>query len=97
MRRCAHHHPSRRGDHALPYHAPPPQSPLPARLQDQVLQRSFTQERLTAVAASRDGAYLAGGGASGSLYLWELGSGRLLRAWPAHYKASAGGVGPSLA
>jgi WD40 repeat protein len=51
-----------------------------------VLQRSFAQERLTAVAASGDGAYLAAGGASGVLYIWELGSGRLLRTWPAHYK-----------
>lgn len=34
-----------------------------------------------------DGAYLAAGGASGTIYVWELGSGRLLRTWPAHYKA----------
>ncbi|WIA20965.1 hypothetical protein OEZ85_005302 [Tetradesmus obliquus] len=54
---------------------------------DQVLQRCFTQEPLTALAASPNGAYLVGGGASGTLYCWEAFSGRLLRSWPAHYKA----------
>eukprot|EP00775_Hariotina_reticulata_P006600 gene6600-6828_t len=54
---------------------------------DQVLQRCFTQEALTALAASPNGAYLAGGGTSGTLYCWEVASGRLLRSWPAHYKA----------
>lgn len=34
-------------------------------MQDQVLQRSFAMERLTAVAASPDGALLAAGGVSG--------------------------------
>jgi hypothetical protein len=38
--------------------------------QDQVLQRSFAQEPLTALAASPGGAYLAAGGASGTLYVW---------------------------
>lgn len=51
-----------------------------------MLQRSFTQERLTALAASRDGRYLAGGGGGGSLYVWDTASGQLLRTWPAHYK-----------
>lgn len=27
------------------------------------------------------------GGNSGTLYVWELSTGRLLRSWPAHYKA----------
>eukprot|EP00198_Chlamydomonas_reinhardtii_P007316 XP_001696652.1 predicted protein [Chlamydomonas reinhardtii] len=54
---------------------------------EQVLQRSFAAEALTCLACSPDGAYLAAGGASGTLYLWEVGSGRLLRAWAAHYKA----------
>ncbi len=43
-------------------------------------------ERITAVACSTDGTLLAGGGASGALYLWDLASGRLLRTWAAHYK-----------
>lgn len=56
-------------------------------LQDQVLQRSFAVEKLAAVAATADGLYLAAGGASGTLYVWDLPTGRLLRSWPAHYKS----------
>jgi WD40 repeat protein len=59
--------------------------------QDQVLQRSFTQESLTAVAASPNGAYLAAGGDSGTLYVWDTTSGALLRSWPAHYKVRSSG------
>lgn len=51
-----------------------------------MLQRSFTQESLTAVAASPNGAYLAAGGNSGTIYVWDTTSGALLRSWPAHYK-----------
>ena len=54
--------------------------------QDQVHQRSFAVEPLTAVAATADGLYCAAGGVSGSIYVWEVSSGRLLRSWPAHYK-----------
>ena len=54
--------------------------------QDQVLQRCFAAEPILALAASPDGAHLAGGGASGALYFWETASGRLLRSWPAHYQ-----------
>jgi pre-rRNA-processing protein IPI3 len=46
-------------------------------------------ERLTSVAASPDGMFLAGGGVSGTLYIWETASGRLLRSWPAHYKVGS--------
>lgn len=56
--------------------------------QDALLQRSFAAEPIVAVAASPDGSHVVGGGASGHLYLWQAGSGRLLRTWPAHYKAS---------
>jgi pre-rRNA-processing protein IPI3 len=66
---------------------------------DQPLRRCFAPERLTAVASSPDGALVAGGGASGALYLWLAGTGELLRAWPAHYRpvsalafADGGGV-----
>lgn len=55
-------------------------------LQDQVLQRSFMVEAPTVLAASPDGGLLVAGGASGTLYLWEVPSGRLLRTWAAHYK-----------
>ncbi len=54
--------------------------------QDAALQRSFAAEPIVAIAASADGCHVAGGGASGHLYLWQAASGRLLRSWPAHYK-----------
>lgn len=47
--------------------------------QDQALQRSFIVEKATAVAASPCGTYVAAGGVSGSIYIWEVASGRLLR------------------
>lgn len=51
--------------------------------------RSFAPEPLFALAATPEGAYVAGGGRSGAVHLWESSSGRLLRSWPAHYKARA--------
>lgn len=57
-------------------------------LQDHVLQRAFTVEPMQAVAATSDGMYVAGGGASGTIYIWATGSGQLLRSWPAHYKVT---------
>lgn len=62
-----------------------PLPPLPP--QDQVLQRCFVVEAPTVLAASPDGGYLVAGGASGTIYLWEAASGRLLRSWAGHYKA----------
>lgn len=55
--------------------------------------RCFAPEPLTAVAGSPGGALCAAGGASGAAYLWDTGSGRLLRTWPAHYKARGGVCG----
>ena len=55
-------------------------------VQDHVLQRAFTVEPMQALAASADGMYVAGGGSSGTIYIWAAGSGQLLRSWPAHYK-----------
>jgi len=53
-----------------------------------VLQRSYAVEPIVALAASLDGVHCAGGGPSGTVYLWEVPTGRLLRSWPAHYKVS---------
>ena len=49
--------------------------------------RCFAAEPLCALAASPDGALAVGGTASGTLLLWQTGSGKLLRTWPAHHKA----------
>lgn len=49
--------------------------------------RCAAPEPLLCLAAAPDGSLLAGGGASGRLYLWAAGSGELLRAWGGHYKA----------
>jgi hypothetical protein len=54
--------------------------------QDALLQRCFAAEQLRCVAASPDGSLVAAGGASGRIYVWQAGSGRLLRSWPAHYR-----------
>lgn len=54
---------------------------------DHVLQRAFTVEPMQALAASADGMFVAGGGSSGTIYIWAAGSGQLLRSWPAHCKA----------
>ena len=51
-----------------------------------MLQRCFAAEPIVVLAASADGCHVAGGGASGYVYLWQAASGRLLRSWPAHYK-----------
>lgn len=59
-------------------------------VQDHVLQRAFTVEPMHALAATADGTFVAGGGASGAIYIWASGSGQLLRSWPAHYKVTPG-------
>lgn len=46
-------------------------------------------EAAEAVAVSPDGAYVAVGGKTGAVRLWEVPSGRLVRSWRAHYKAVA--------
>ena len=60
-----------------------------------MLQRSYAAEPILALACTLDGAYCAGGGPSGTVHLWEVGSGRLLRSWPAHYKVRITSVSPS--
>lgn len=51
-----------------------------------LLQRCFAAEELTCVAASEHGGLCAAGAASGRIYVWQTGSGRLLTSWAAHYK-----------
>jgi WD40 repeat protein len=56
---------------------------------DTPLFRCAVAEPLGALAASADGSLLAGGGASGRLYLWDAATGELAREWQAHYKAAS--------
>ncbi|XP_021905497.1 protein ROOT INITIATION DEFECTIVE 3-like [Carica papaya] len=48
--------------------------------------RSYTMEAIGPLCSTRDGVYLAGGSPSGNAYLWEVSTGRLLKAWAAHDK-----------
>ena len=54
---------------------------------DQPHARMALPERLVAVAATADGAHIAGGAESGRLYLWEACSGAMLRTWEGHYRS----------
>ena len=56
---------------------------------DTPLFRCAVAEPMCALAASGDGTLLAGGGASGRLYLWDASTGELCREWQAHYKATS--------
>lgn len=47
--------------------------------------RASLPERMTAMAFSRDGSLCFGGAASGKIYVWQMGTGSLLRCWPAHF------------
>lgn len=47
--------------------------------------RWVVPEVLGCIRVSSSGAYLVGGGISGSMYIWELATGHLLRVWDAHY------------
>lgn len=55
-------------------------------MQESVLQRCFVAEKLTAIAASPSGAFVAAGATSGNLYIWNTATGRLLLGFKAHYK-----------
>ncbi|KAL5558834.1 hypothetical protein UlMin_035045 [Ulmus minor] len=52
----------------------------------QVEVKSPLQEKIKPLAATREGTYIVGGGSSGSIYLWEVASSRMLKKWPAHYR-----------
>ncbi|KAK3029459.1 hypothetical protein RJ639_037744 [Escallonia herrerae] len=53
----------------------------------QVEVKSFPAEPINPIVANSDGTYIAGGGVSGDIYLWEVATGQLLRKWHAHYRA----------
>ncbi|KAD4889085.1 hypothetical protein E3N88_21158 [Mikania micrantha] len=46
--------------------------------------RSYSVESIEPVSSTKDGIYLAGGAASGNIYLWEVIEGKLLKTWHAH-------------
>jgi len=48
--------------------------------------RASLPERMTAMAFSADASLCFGGAASGSIYAWQMGTGCLLRCWPAHFR-----------
>lgn len=54
---------------------------------DQPHSRCSLPEKLTTIAASADGAFMIGGGATGRLYLWEVPNGAMLRTWEGHYRS----------
>nr|XP_024403867.1 protein ROOT INITIATION DEFECTIVE 3-like [Physcomitrium patens] len=54
--------------------------------QNLVAFKSYPLESIGPLACTSDGAYLAGGGASGRVYFWEVATGRLLRLRPGHHK-----------
>ncbi|XP_050364698.1 protein ROOT INITIATION DEFECTIVE 3 [Argentina anserina] len=49
--------------------------------------KSSQEEPIKPLAANREGTYVVGGGKSGTIYLWEVTSGRMLKKWDAHYRA----------
>ncbi|XP_057744343.1 protein ROOT INITIATION DEFECTIVE 3 [Arachis stenosperma] len=53
----------------------------------QVGVRCFPAETIKPLSANHPGTYIAGGGVSGDIYLWEVETGRLLKKWNAHYRA----------
>lgn len=55
-------------------------------MQEQLHVKCFPPEEITAICCTVDGVYCVGGGASGSLYVWEVSTGKLLKTWNAHFK-----------
>lgn len=53
----------------------------------QAIQRSFTPEQITSCAVSSCGTFLVGGGVEGSLLVWNLRTGQLLRNFKAHLRS----------
>ncbi|KAK4722754.1 hypothetical protein R3W88_012987 [Solanum pinnatisectum] len=53
----------------------------------QVEVKSFPAEPIYPLVSNSEGTYIAGGGASGEIYLWQVATGKLLKKWHAHYRA----------
>ncbi|KAG0482411.1 hypothetical protein HPP92_010495 [Vanilla planifolia] len=53
----------------------------------QVQVRSFPAEPIGPLVSDSNGAYIIGGGALGTIYLWEIATGKLLNKWNAHYRS----------
>ncbi|XP_073126614.1 protein ROOT INITIATION DEFECTIVE 3 [Henckelia pumila] len=53
----------------------------------QVEARSFPAEPIGPLVSNSEGTYIAGGGISGDIYVWEVATGKLLKKWHAHYRA----------
>ncbi|ERM93812.1 protein ROOT INITIATION DEFECTIVE 3 isoform X2 [Amborella trichopoda] len=49
--------------------------------------KSFPVEPIKPLASNADGTYIVGGGSSGTIYLWEVASGKMIRKWSAHFRA----------
>jgi pre-rRNA-processing protein IPI3 len=54
--------------------------------QEGILQRCFVSEHINCLASAHVGVIVAGGGPSGTLYVWNTSSGRLLTAHKAHMR-----------
>lgn len=49
--------------------------------------RASLPEKMTAMVFSNDGSICVAGSPTGSIYVWLMGTGSLLRCWPAHFRA----------
>ena len=54
---------------------------------ESALHKFFVGEPMGTIAASPDGHFFAAGSLTGAAYVWEVSTGRLVRTWPAHFKA----------
>lgn len=48
--------------------------------------RASLPEKMTAMTFTGDAGLCIGGSATGSIYIWQMGTGCLLRCWPAHFR-----------
>lgn len=54
---------------------------------ESALHKFFVGEPMGTIAASPCGHFFAAGSLTGAAYVWEVSTGRLVRTWPAHFKA----------